>query len=381
MIAPEAARNAPGRVCKAPAARPQPPFQPLPCERMLETLTQAGTLLAGVVLLLIGGNQLVLGAAALAARMGVAPLVIGLTVVAFGTSAPELALNVAAAGAGHTDLSYGNIVGSNIANIGLILGLSALIRPMAVQSSLVKRELPIMLASAAGLALLTKLPPHIKGAGGGAEGSVAGLTGFDGGLLLLGFVLFLVLCLRTARSGSGVATALAQEAEEVAECAPHRPAWRLVLALVIGLILLVVGGKLSEVGAVGIAERMGLSETLIGLTIVALATSLPELATSVIAATKGETDIAVGNVVGSNIFNTLLIMGVTPMVAPVPLPEGAAVSLIVMIGLSVLLFPMSVTANRHVSRVEGMTLLALYFSAMAYEVWRATRGAAEAAPL
>lgn len=336
----------------------------------MDVLILLGTFVVGVALLLIGGGQLVTGAAGLARRLGIAPVVIGLTVVAFGTSAPELALNIAAAIAGHTDLSYGNIVGSNIANVGLILGMAALFRPLAVHDSLVKREMPIMIVAAIALAALAYLPPRIGGGPGG--GGVPGLSWVDGIILLAAFCGFMAVTLRTARTAPDAGKALAHEVEEIERQAP-KSLWRAWLAVGVGLALLVVGGKIAEHGATGMARLMGLSETVIGLTIVAVATSLPELATSIIAAKRGEADIAVGNVVGSNIFNILLIMGVTTLVAPVTLPEGAWFSLAVMVGLSVLLLPMSITDNRTVSRVEGAALLAIYFGAMGFEVWRTVR--------
>ena len=335
---------------------------------MPEVLVSTGLFVVGVVMLLFGGDALVRAAAALAVRLGVAPIIIGLTVVAFGTSAPELALNLAAASDGHTDLSFGNIVGSNIANIGLILGLSALARPLVVHASIVKRELPLLLVASAGMIVLGYAPPHAFDGG-------AGLSRIDGLALLAGFVAFMALILRAARSGGAGNLAIAREADQIVPDAPA-PVWRSVLLLIGGLALLLAGGKLAEVGAVRIAMALGMSETLIGLTVVALATSLPELATSVIAARKGETDIAVGNIVGSNIFNILLIMGVTPLVAPVPLPAGSIAPFAVMLGLSLLLLPMSLTTGRRISRSEGFALLAAYTGYMAFEVWRSTGAAA-----
>ncbi len=301
------------------------------------------------------------GAIAMAARLGISPLVIGLTVVAFGTSAPELALNVVAAVNGNTELSFGNIVGSNIANIGLILGLSALIKPMHVKATLVTREIPLMLfATFAFIALAYANPTAFEG--------LPGLARLDGVILLVLFALTFLFILRLSRS-EGVADGLVSEEEQAQMVSARRtPLGLSVLLFLFGLGLLMGGGKLAETGAVQIAASLGMSNELIGLTVVAIATSLPELATSLMAARRGHVDIAVGNVVGSNLFNILLVMGVTSSVAPVPLPQLALSSLIVMALLSVLIWPMSVTAGRMISRIEGGVLLALYFGYMGYEV-------------
>ncbi|TVQ32902.1 MAG: sodium:calcium antiporter [Phycisphaeraceae bacterium] len=332
-------------------------------------LIQFSLLAAGIVVLIAGGDMLVRGAAAMAARLGVAPLIIGLTIVAFGTSAPELSLNVVAATSGATDLSFGNIVGSNIANIGLILGISALLRPMAVHSTLVNREIPIMLVASALLAGMMLLGPQVTG-----ERAGPGLARSEGVALLIGFGAFMAIVLWTTMRRPAIdptAVAAAEEAEEKAGGEKTRTLTWCLLMFFAGLALLLVGGKLAEMGAVGAALQLGLTETLIGLTVVAVATSLPELATSLIALKKGETDIAVGNIFGSNIFNLLLIMGVTATVAPVPLPAGGWMALAVMGLLTVALVPMCFTANRTISRIEGAGLLAAYAAYMAFEVWRA----------
>lgn len=321
----------------------------------------------GVVLLVGGGDSLVRGAVALAARFGVPSFVIGLSVVAFGTSAPELALNLAAAFNGNTAISFGNIVGSNIANIGLILGIAALIRPMDVHTSIVKRELPIMVLVTAAFVAMAYAPPHALLADGSRGGD--GFARIDGGLLLVGFALFCRQLMRSAKAEGPAASELLAEAAEInPEEARKRPLWRAILLTIFGLAALAAGGRLAEVGAVGIAGGLGMSDDLIGLTIVAVATSLPELAASMAAALRGQSDIAVGNIVGSNLFNILLIMGATALVGPVPLPPGGASSLIAVMGLSVLLIPISLTANRTVSRFEGGLLLGLYTLYVGYEV-------------
>jgi len=316
----------------------------------------------GVALLVAGGDSLVRGAVTLASRLGVSPLIIGLTVVAFGTSAPELALNVAAAISDNTALSFGNIVGSNIANIGLILGLCAVVKPMNVHAQLVRREMPIMIAATALLIGAFAVKPD-------AFPGRPGIGRLDGAILLAGFVLFMVGMVRAARrSESRPGNEFIDDATAVTMGGRERAmstGWVLTL---VGLALLVGGGKLAEIGAAGIASSMGLSDELIGLTVVAVATSLPELTASLMAVRKGHTDLAVGNVVGSNIFNILLVMGATGVVRPVPAPPGALFALLAMALLSIMLIPMSFTRGRHISRLEGALLLSLYAGTIAWSV-------------
>jgi len=316
----------------------------------------------GVALLVAGGDALVRGAVTIAARLRISPLIIGLTVVAFGTSAPELALNIAAAISGNTGLSFGNIVGSNIANIGLILGLCAVVKPMTVNAQLVRTEMPIMIAATAALIGLLAIAPH-------AGPGLPGIARIDGAILLVGFALFTRGMIRAARRSEGRpdnefiddATAVTMEGRTRSMMI----GWVLTT---LGLALLIAGGKLAEVGATGIASALGLSDELIGLTVVAVATSLPELAASLMAVRRGHTDLAVGNVVGSNIFNILLIMGVTGVVRPVPTPPGSLFALLAMAGLTLLLLPMSQTTDRRISRFEGLVLLSLYAGTIAWTV-------------
>lgn len=316
----------------------------------------------GVVLLLSGGEVLVRGAITLASRLGVSTLVIGLTVVAFGTSAPELAFNITASLSGHNELSLGNIVGSNIANIGLILGLAAMLKPLKVNSSVIRREMPVMIASTALMILLAAMP---------LDNRV--LSRVDGAILLAAFVglsSFALIAASRSRRGADWGETFATDIEEISERDRKRPAWVAMTLVLVGLGLLGGGGRLAEMGAVGIAGNLGLSQTLIGLTIVALATSLPELATSLIAVRRGQVDIAVGNVVGSNIFNILLVLGTTAMVRPVECRDAAIESFAVMGFLAaVLWYPISRTAGQRVSRLEGLFLLLVYLGYMAYEIF------------
>ncbi len=336
---------------------------------MPDLLLSSLILLGGIALLLGGGELLVRGAVTMAVRLNVAPLVIGLTVVAFGTSAPELALNVIAALQGNDGLSFGNIIGSNIANIGLILGVAALIQPMSVHDSVIRRELPLMLAMTVLASVLALHPwPEPWNARG------EGLDRVDGSILAVAFTAFLYYTLRAALKKRTDAPTFIKDVTHFSETDKRRPLALAVFFFVFGLGLLLAGGKLAEEGASEIARLIGWGDELIGLTVVAIATSLPELATSVIAARRGHADIAVGNVMGSNIFNLTLVLGATALVNPVDLPERGAESIFLMVVLSLLLIPMTRTHGRILSRFEGFILLLLYAGYMAYEVAGAVSG-------
>ena len=287
----------------------------------------------GIVLLYFGGNLLVDNSSLLARRWGVSSLVIGLTVVALGTSAPELAASITAALRGAPELALGNVIGSNVANIALILGVTALIYPLQTRKPFLRRELPVMIGSAA------LLPPLLL------DGT---LSRVDGGLLLV--------CL------GGYLWALLSRRESVGEqsdVSSERP-WLTTLGALLGLGLLVGGAQLLVSGATSLARSFGVPELVIGLTLVAVGTSLPELATAGIAALRREPDIALGNVVGSNIFNVLFILGATALVRPIHIAYRAvALNLWLMVGLSLLLLPLLLTGLR-LGRREGVLLLVLY---------------------
>jgi cation:H+ antiporter len=299
-----------------------------------------GAVLAGIALLYLGAEGLVRGSASLALRLGMAPLVIGLTVVAFGTSMPELVVSVGAALEGQGGLAVGNVVGSNIGNIGLILGISALIAPLAVHARIIRLDLPLLVLVSAGMAVLL------------GDGRVERVEGALLAAGLLGYVGFTLYAAR--RDGTPVGA----EPDGIVP-APHSSSALDAGLIVGGLALLVLGARLLVSGAVTIASAAGVEEAVIGLTVVAIGTSLPELATSVVAALKGEGDIAVGNVVGSNLFNLLGILGVTALVRPLAAPGIGMVDLAVMLGAAVLLVPLMWTGRR-VSRAEGGFLLAGY---------------------
>ncbi len=325
-------------------------------------LTSLGLFTGGVVLLVVGGDLLLRGAVAIAERRGVSPLTIGLTLVAFGTSAPELALNIAASLGEQTALTFGNMIGSSLANIGLILGLSALLRPVRVQSSLMRRELPVLLGAVIALLALTLLPLH-------ARSDRPGLSRLDGLLLVAGFGAFLVMMLRSVQQRGQVTPRLAGGLKEIARSEPLI-SWRLATLMILGgLALLGFGGKLGEVGAVGAAQALGMSKQLVGLTVVSLATTLPELVTSLMAIRRRQSDMALGNILGSNVFNLLFILGVASLIATVPLPLGGTALLLGLLGFTLALFPISITFDWTITRLEGAGLLALYVAFMTWQIW------------
>ena len=320
-------------------------------------------LAAGITLLAIGGELVVRGASGLARRLGVSPLMIGLTVVAFGTSAPELAINVIAAIENQGAIAFGSIMGSNMANIGLIVGCTAILRPMVIKDVVIRRELPMMLlATAAALAMGFD---NALSAGGSLRPFPDYYTRSDGILLLMFFLVFLYYTLgdfvraRSNRDGSRPAS----DASAVVESA----LWRSLALTGLGLALLIGGAELTVDAAVKLARALGVSDEIIGLTVVAVGTSLPELVASLAAAIRGHPELAIGNVVGSNIFNLLLVLGISSIVRPVPVPAGGHTDLLVVAGLSLVLLGVSVSYRRQIVRTEAGLLLAVY---MGYLAWR-----------
>ncbi|HLD67110.1 MAG TPA: calcium/sodium antiporter [Pseudomonas sp.] len=310
-------------------------------------------LIAGLVLLVIGAELLVRGAAKLAARFGIPPLIIGLTVVAFGTSAPETAVSVQAALSGSGDLAIGNVLGSNIANVLLILGLTALIAPLIVSRQLIRLDVPIMIGASLAVYALAW------------DGSLSRL---EGALLFAAVLAYTAFLIRSGRQDQA-----AENDEFVQEFGPQTAskarAWLIDLALLgAGLGLLIGGSHLLVEGAVALARALGLSELVIGLTVIAVGTSLPELATSLLAALRGERDIAVGNIVGSNIFNLLCVLGLSALVSPLPLsvsPNALAFDFPVMIAVAVACLPIFFAGYR-INRWEGLLFLAYYLAYTLY---------------
>jgi len=301
----------------------------------------AASLAGGLVALILGAQLLVRGASRLALSFGISPLVVGLTVVAMGTSSPELAVSVQGAWSGQTDLALGNVVGSNIFNVLFILGMSALITPLVVAGQVIRQEVPIMIGAS-----LLLFACALDGAIGRLEGGVF-LLG------LVAYTLFLIVQSRRNQANSN-------DIDAAGGWDARLPGQ---LALVGGgLLLLVMGSNWLVSGAVALATRLGVSELVIGLTIVAAGTSLPEVATSVLAALRGERDIAVGNVVGSNIFNILGVLGVTAVVAPAGLPVAPAMlsfDLPAMVAVAVACLPIFFTGST-IARWEGAVFLGYY---------------------
>jgi len=303
-------------------------------------------IVSGFIILTLGAEALVRGASAIALRLGIAPLIIGLTIVAFGTSAPELAVSIKSALAGNSGIALGNVVGSNIVNIGLILAVTALIRPIQVQSQMVKRDIPIMIAASILVWLLL------------LDGDVSFLDGLILFSLLVGYLVF------SYKSASSSTEELDLDER------PQSP-FISILLIVIGIAMLVGGGILFVDGAIDLAKHFGLSEVVIGLTIVAIGTSMPELVTSVMAALKGQSDIAIGNVVGSNIFNLLGILGATALIHPVSALGFNEIDFISMIIFALLVLPFAWSGLR-IGRREGVVLLMGYLGYTSYLVVQAT---------
>lgn len=307
-------------------------------------------LVLGFALLIKSADYLVTGASSLARLFNISELVIGLTVVAFGTSAPELFVNILSASNGNTGLALGNILGSNIANILLILGTASIIYPLSVSRGTVWKEIPLSLLAAILVWVMVN-------DGLFDNRSFSELSRIDGLVLLAFFVVFLYYSAGIARKIEGMDE---YEKKEV------QGAGKSLLFLAAGLVGLVVGGKLIVESAVKIAASLGISESLIGLSVVALGTSLPELATSVVAAMKKNTDIAVGNVVGSNIFNIFFILGITSVIEPVPIQASTNIDIGMTVLASLILFIVMFTGGRRViERWEGIVMLILYVSFIA----------------
>ncbi len=315
-------------------------------------ITEFVCLLAGLVLLYVGAEWLVRGGVRIASRCGVSPLVIGLTLVAFATSAPELVVSVEAAWNGQGDISVGNVVGSNICNIALILGISALITPLQVKTQLLRFDGPLL--------LMLTLVFAAMGYG------IGGLNRWCGGILFCGLIAYTFWNVYAARRESGNEPLMQECEEEIAGLGRRLKSWgSCILLVVVGLGALVIGGRLLVDGAVAFGRFFGISEAVIALTVVAVGTSLPELATSVVAACRRQQDIAIGNVVGSNIFNILGIMGLSPLIRPVRSEGIHPVDWGMLIAVTALLLPF-MRSRLTLSRREGAVFLLLY---LGYTVW------------
>lgn len=309
----------------------------------MEVVIQLALLALGFVLLVKGADWFVEGASKVAEKFGIPQLVIGLTIVAIGTSLPEAAVSVSAALKGSAEITIGNIVGSNIMNVLLILGITSVIKPIAVQRSTVRYELPFVIAVSALLM------------GIGYTDRVVGRTD---GIILWGLLLcYMVYLLRMAKKGNDTS-------EEADESKPM-PVWKMIVLIIVGAVMIVIGSDVAVDAATALARIFGMSERLIGLTIVAFGTSLPELVTSATAAIKGKADIAVGNIVGSNIFNILFVVGTSALITPVAYAANFFVDSIVCIATVVLLWVL-VVKNKRLGRMGGVCMLACYAAYFVY---------------
>jgi cation:H+ antiporter len=307
---------------------------------VIESLTTIFVILISIALLSYGADILVKGASSLSLQLGISPLAIGLTVVAFGTSTPELVVSMSAALKGSGDIAVGNVIGSNICNIALILGLCALITPVAVQAKIFYIDIPFNLVVSIIVAIILL---------------TTGIGMVQGVILVLALIAYTTFTLKYSKQENTTVV------KEFSEAVAHKPEKisKSIIFVILGFIALIAGGNLLVNSAVSLAKTFGISEAIIGLTIVAVGTSLPELATSVVAALRGQGDIAIGNVVGSNIFNILGILGATAIVHPLNQGNITVFSIACMLILALLLIPMAITKNT-VSRLEGILLLFIF---------------------
>jgi cation:H+ antiporter len=313
-------------------------------------LTSIG-LVAGIGLLVLGGTLLVRGASEVAAGLGVSPLIVGLTIVGFGTSSPELVVNIFGSLRGVTEIAFGNVVGSNISNIGLVLGVAAVVMPITLQSQLIRREVPLLI-------LVTTILT-VMALDGMLQGQAAVISRSEGIVLMLLFCVFFyvnTMDMIEVKTSDPINAEVADNPFlEHIEVSKLR--WVFVLA---GFVLLFAGGELTIRNGISLATGLGVSATVIGLFVVALGTSMPELVTSIIAAMRKEPDLVLGNVVGSNIFNSLIVLPTSAVITDVAVPEGGVIDLLVSWGLVVLLIPFFLFGEARLSRATGVFLLVLY---------------------
>ena len=301
----------------------------------MEIAINAVLTIVGLIMLCFGGNWLVTGGVSIAKKFGISSLIIGMTVVAYGTSTPELAASIAAAGT-HTDLILGNVVGSNISNIGMVIGISAILVPIAAAKSTIRKEVPIMIGVSVLIIALS------------IDGEI---SQYDGILLIGGLVAFTVYTFRSAKKQR-------QESTNDSKDSKKNVYLKAIGLIAIGIALLAVGAKLTVDNAVIIAQSFGVPERIIGLTVIAIGTSLPELITSIIAIRKGHHDIGIGNIIGSNIYNILMIMGISSTIAGVAVMSEVYVDYAVMIGFSLVL--LAVMKSGLVKRPMGVLLVIAY---------------------
>jgi len=314
----------------------------------VESILASGLVIAGLIILCLGGYTLVLGGVALARKLQISSMVIGLTVVAYGTSTPELAASITAAIDSHTDLILGNIVGSNISNIGMVIGISAMLAVgagLGIRKRTVRRWLPIMIFVSVLLVLFS------------LDGEISQI---DGMILIAGLIIFTVYIVRTAKRQEAVGDVVEDEDPEIHMSFIRftiNTVPRAILCVCVGAFLLFVGGGFTVDGAVAISENLGISQLVIGVVIVAIGTSLPELVTSVIAIRKGQMDIGVGNIIGSNIYNILLIGGIAATIIGIPVSSDTFSHYYIMIAFSLVLF---VGFRKYIPKPVGVGLAAAF---------------------
>ncbi len=315
---------------------------------------------AGIAVLIGGGTLLVRGASDIATRHHISPIVVGLVIIGFGTSAPELVINILGALSGQTELAFGNAVGSNIANLGLILGISALIMPIAIESSIVRRELPLLLLATTMITVLALDGP--------LEGRPAVIGRSDSFVLLLVFSIFVyitVLDMMRVRDQDALLTGIAGHSRVVAPATARVP-W---LIVTVGIVLLFAGGELTIRSSTVFAGHVGVPTSVVGLFIVALGTSMPELVTCIIAAMRGQPDLALGNVVGSNIFNALVVLPAAGLISKISVPAGGIGDLIASWLLAAVLIPVFFLGRARLGRGMGLLFLASYGGYVVFRVF------------
>ena len=314
----------------------------------MESILASGLVIAGLIILCLGGYTLVLGGVALARKLQISSMVIGLTVVAYGTSTPELAASITAAINSQTDLILGNIVGSNISNVGMVIGISAMLAVgagLGIRKRTVRRWLPIMIFVSVLLVLFS------------LDGEISQI---DGMILIAGLIIFTVYIVRTAKRQEAVGDVVEDEDPEIHMSFIRftiNTVPRAILCVCVGAFLLFVGGGFTVDGAVAISENLGISQLVIGIVIIAIGTSLPELVTSVIAIRKGQTDIGVGNIIGSNIYNILLIGGIAATIIGIPVSSDTFSHYYIMIAFSLVLF---VGFRKYIPKPVGVGLAAAF---------------------
>lgn len=321
-------------------------------------------IIVGIILLVIGSDKMVDGASSLAKRIGISEIIIGLTIVAFGTSAPELVVNLSSVYTGSTDIAVGNIIGSNIVNIFIILGLSALFTPIIVGKTLIYKDIPFAILSSVTVFVLG-VDTYFKNIN---ANDFVGLDRSDGIILLLFFIIFLYYIFSEAFSNrkNNIKDVLG-DVKQVEVLSKYKS----IFFIVIGLTFLIIGGKLVVDGAIDVARFFGISEMLIGLTIIAIGTSLPELFTSVTAARKGNSDIAISNVVGSSIFNVFFILGVTASISNLPINISNIFDMFVNILASVLIFVfLYIGVKNRIDRWQGFIFVLFYIFYVLYIINR-----------